>query len=58
VRKVSDLDVIYPPLDIQTQFAQIVEQTETLKQKEHQKLEKLQTLYDALMQRAFKGEIL
>jgi len=46
-----------PPLELQKKFAQIVEQTETLKQKEQQKLEKLQTLYDALMSKAFKGEI-
>jgi type I restriction enzyme S subunit len=46
-----------PPISLQNQFAKIVEQTETLKQKEQQKLEKLQTLYDASMSRAFKGEI-
>ncbi len=46
-----------PPISLQNQFAQIVEQTETLKQKEQQKLEKLQMLYDALMSRAFNGEI-
>jgi type I restriction enzyme S subunit len=51
------IELIKPPYNLQTQFAQIVEQTEALKQKEQQKLEKLQTLYDALMKRAFDGEI-
>lgn len=55
--KLSNLMLPIPPIELQTQFAQIVEQTEILKQKEQQKLEKLQTLYDALMKRAFDGEI-
>ncbi|WP_295022697.1 restriction endonuclease subunit S [Sulfurimonas sp.] len=54
---VRDIDLMYPPVELQNQFAQIVEQTETLKQKEQLKLEKLQTLYDALMKQAFDGEI-
>lgn len=55
--KIKNFTTILPPLDLQNQFAQIVEQIEVLKQKEQQKLEKLQTLYDALMKRAFDGEI-
>jgi type I restriction enzyme S subunit len=55
--KIKNFATILPPIDLQTRFAQIVEQTEALKQKEQQKLEKLQTLYDALMKRAFNGEI-
>ncbi len=51
------IELIKPPYALQKQFAQIAEQTEILKQIEQQKLEKLQTLYDALMQRAFVGEI-
>lgn len=54
---ILNLQIAIPPIELQDEFAQIVEQTEILKQKEQQKLEKLQTLYDALMQRAFDGEI-
>lgn len=54
---IEELDILLPTLQLQEQFAQIVERTESLKQKEDQKLEKLQTLYDALMKRAFDGEI-
>lgn len=54
---IEELDILLPPFELQNNFAQIVKQTEILKQKEQQKLEKLQTLYDMLMSRAFKGEI-
>lgn len=54
---IFDLQIAVPHISLQNQFAQIVEQVEILKQKEQQKLEKLQTLYDALMKRAFDGEI-
>jgi type I restriction enzyme S subunit len=54
---IEELDILLPPLELQKKFAQIIEQTEILKQKEQQKFEKLQTLYDALMKRAFNGEI-
>jgi len=54
---IEELDILLPPLELQSQFVQVVEQVEILKQKEQQKLEKLQTLYNALMDRAFKGEI-
>lgn len=54
---VRKIEIILPPIDLQNQFAQIVEQLDNIKQKEHQKLEKLQILYDALMKQAFDGEI-
>jgi len=55
--KIKNFATILPPIDLQNKFAKIVEQTESLKQKEQQKLEKLQTLYDTLMKQAFNGEI-
>jgi restriction endonuclease S subunit len=46
-----------PPFELQTQFAQIVEKTETLKTQYQQSLQELENLYGSLSQRAFKGEL-
>jgi type I restriction enzyme S subunit len=51
------LAIIYPPIKIQTQFAQIVEKTETLKTKYQKSLLELENLYGSLSQKAFKGEL-
>jgi type I restriction enzyme, S subunit len=49
--------MIKPPLSLQTQFAQIVEKTETLKAHYQSSLQELENLYGSLSQRAFKGEL-
>ena len=46
-----------PPIELQTQFAKIVEQTEATKAKMEQSLKELENQFQALMQRAFKGEL-
>lgn len=48
---------IYPPISLQTQFAQIVETTEALKTQYQQSLQELEHLYGSLSQRAFRGEL-
>jgi len=47
----------YPPLELQTQFAQIVDKTEVLKAQYQISLQELENLYGSLSQRAFKGEL-
>jgi len=47
-----------PPLELQTQFAQIVEKTEALKSQYQQSLQELENLYGSLSQKAFRGELL
>jgi type I restriction enzyme S subunit len=49
---------IYPPIELQTQFAQIVAKTEALKSQYQQSLQELEHLYGSLSQRAFRGELL
>ena len=49
--------VIAPPLPIQNQFAVIVEKVEGIKSSYQQSLTDLETLYGALSQQAFKGEL-
>lgn len=54
---ILDLKISIPPIDLQNKFASIVEQINTIKLKETQKLEHLETLHKSLMNKAFKGEI-
>lgn len=51
------IKMIKPPIELQTQFAQIVEKTEALKTQYQQSLQELDDLYGSLSQRAFRGEI-
>ena len=51
------LKIIVPPIELQTQFAQIVSTTEALKSQYQQSLQELENLYGSLSQRAFRGEL-
>lgn len=46
-----------PPIELQNEFATIVEKVEGLKSRYQQSLTDLETLYGALSQKAFKGEL-
>lgn len=46
-----------PPLSLQQQFAEIVNKTEALKEKQKQSEQELDNLFQSLMQKAFKGEL-
>lgn len=51
------ITMIKPPLEVQNQFAFIVEKVEIIKSKYQQSLTDLEALYGALSQQAFKGEL-
>lgn len=53
----GSLQIIYPPLSLQQQFAEIVNKTEVLKEKQKQSEQELENLFQSLMQKAFKGEL-
>ncbi len=53
----ENMEVIYPPIDLQNQFAVIVEKVEGIKTQYQQSLTELENLYGALSQKAFKGEL-
>jgi len=55
--KINELPILVPPLPLQTQFSQIVTQTEQLKEQYKSSLQELENLYGALSQQAFKGEL-
>jgi type I restriction enzyme S subunit len=54
-KQISDIDIPVPPIELQTQFAQIVEKTETLKTHYQESLQELENLYSSLSQKAFSG---
>lgn len=49
--------VFLPPIDLQSQFARIVEKTESLKTRYLENLNDLENLYGTLSQKAFTGEL-
>lgn len=51
------ITMIKPPFEIQNRFAVIVEKVEGIKSRYKQSLAGLETLYGALSQRAFKGQL-
>lgn len=53
----DNLEVPYPPIDLQDQFAAIDEKVERVKTQYQQSLAELENLYGALSQKAFKGEL-
>ena len=53
----EQIRMVKPPLGLQREFAAIAEKIEALKSRYHQSLTDLQTLYAALSQSAFNGEL-
>ncbi|WP_083384166.1 restriction endonuclease subunit S [Cupriavidus sp. USMAHM13] len=51
------ITMIKPPFEIQNRFAVTVEKVEGIKSRYKQSLADLETLYDALSQRAFRGQL-
>ncbi|MCC5931345.1 MAG: restriction endonuclease subunit S [Cyclobacteriaceae bacterium] len=56
-KQIEGFEIVLPPLDLQTQFAQIVSTTEALKTQYQQSLQELENMYGSLSQKAFKGEL-
>jgi restriction endonuclease S subunit len=55
--KLKKMKLPIPPLELQTQFAQIVEKTEAIKTQYQQSLQELENLYGSLSQKAFRGGV-
>lgn len=53
----KDLDFLNPPLKLQTQFAQHIQIIESQKALAQQSLQKSEDLFNSLLQKAFKGEL-
>ena len=55
--QLKNFPVILPPLDLQNKFANIVLQVEHLQEQQGQSKQHINDLFNALMQKAFKGEL-
>ncbi len=55
--QIGNFRVPIPPISLQNQFASLVEKIESIKENQKESTEEINTLFDALMQKAFKGEI-
>lgn len=54
---VKDIEILFPSLKLQNQFAERVAQIEKQKQQAEASLVKVEELFSSLLQRAFKGEL-
>ena len=56
-KMIENLQIPLPPLPLQQKFASIVEHVEKLKEKQAESRQEINQLFDSLMQKAFKGEL-
>ncbi len=56
-KTIENFKVYSPPLEIQNQFAEIVKKVETLKNYQKESKVQIDNLFNNLMQKAFKGEL-
>ena len=56
-RSLESFKIPLPPLPLQQTFASLVEHVEKLKGKQNQSLKEIEQLFNALMQKAFNGEL-
>ncbi|HMB44834.1 MAG TPA: restriction endonuclease subunit S, partial [Candidatus Methanoperedens sp.] len=55
--QVNSLQFQVPPLPLQQEFARIVEKVEAMRQSQNQSKQQIEDLFSALMQKAFRGEL-
>ena len=56
--QIGKFKILVPPIELQNQFAEIVQQVEIIKKYQNQSKEELDNLFNNLMQKAFKGELI
>jgi len=55
--QIESIKILLPPLPLQLKFASIVKKIEAMKERQKKSTEDINQLFDALMQKAFKGEL-
>lgn len=55
--KLKSIQIVIPPLELQAEFASIVYQVEHMREHQSQSKQQIDDLFNALMQKAFKGEL-
>lgn len=53
----NDYDIDVPPIELQNEFSEKVKEVEAVKEKMQASLDEMNTLFEALMQKAFTGEL-
>jgi type I restriction enzyme, S subunit len=53
----NKVKIVIPPIELQDKFAEIVKQVEAMKEHQKESKEQIDNLFNALMQKAFKGEL-
>lgn len=56
-QQIENLEIIVPPIELQNQFTDFVKQVDKLKFEMENSLKELENNFNALMQKAFKGEL-
>src|SRR3989338_9011768 len=54
---VKSIPIFLPPISLQNKFASIVKEVESMKEQQKHSKEQIDNLFNALMQKAFKGEL-
>ena len=57
-KEIANFDVFCPPLELQEKFASIVQQVEQLREHQSQSKQHIDDLFNVLMQKAFKGDLI
>jgi type I restriction enzyme S subunit len=57
-KELDNVDFYLPPIELQNKFSEIVKQVEAMKEQQKQSKEQTDNLFNALMQKAFKGELI
>ncbi|MEK4176448.1 restriction endonuclease subunit S [Aeribacillus sp. FSL K6-8210] len=57
LKKINNIEVVVPPIELQNQFAEIIKKIEIQKELLQKSLEELENNFNSLMQRVFKGEL-
>ncbi|QOR84630.1 restriction endonuclease subunit S [Geobacillus stearothermophilus] len=57
LKKINNIEVVVPPIELQNQFAEIIKKIEIQKELLQKSLEELENNFSSLMQQAFKGEL-
>jgi type I restriction enzyme S subunit len=57
LNNVREIPMPYPPIELQNEFEKRVKLIQSIKEKQQSSTQEINTLFDALMQKAFKGEL-
>jgi len=56
-RDIKNYEIPLPPIELQNKFASIVKEVEAMKEQQKHSKDQIDNLFNALMQKAFKGEL-